>query len=158
MRNTNLYSPRNKTILVEAAAALFIFLFVYTAISKIDGHDLFAVTLRESPPLKEFSEPVAWLVPAMELLLATLLFIPKTRLYGLLFTGLFMLLLTLYVAAMIMGVEKLPCSCGGIISKLSWKEHLVLNASLTAIAFAGWKLEKQNKHIVATSRDTRKPV
>lgn len=158
MRNTNLYLPRNKAILVELIAALFIFLFLYTAISKINSHDLFVVTLKESSLLKNYSGLIAWLVPATELLLSALLFIPKMRLQGLLLTGLFMLALTCYVGIMIIGVEKLPCSCGGIISKLSWGEHLVLNASLTAIAFAGWQIEKRNKNIVATSRGNRKPV
>jgi hypothetical protein len=29
---------------------------------------------------------------------------------------------------MILSFAKLPCQCGGVISKMSWKEHVVFNA------------------------------
>jgi len=41
-------------------------------------------------------------------------------------------------------VEKLPCSCGGVIAKLSWNQHLLLNLgfvllALGAIALLKWR-------------------
>jgi hypothetical protein len=37
----------------------------------------------------------------------------------------------------------LPCSCGGIIAKLSWKEHVVFNLFFIANSVAGIKLQRK---------------
>ena len=51
---------------------------------------------------------------------------------------------TSYIICMKAFVEKLPCSCGGVIAKLSWNQHLLLNLgfvllALGAIALLKWR-------------------
>jgi uncharacterized membrane protein YjjP (DUF1212 family) len=46
--------------------------------------------------------------------------------------------------------KELPCSCGGIISLLSWGGHLVFNSVFILLAFAGVMLEKLNRQLNKT--------
>ncbi|MEQ8421197.1 MAG: hypothetical protein RIB64_14400, partial [Arenibacter algicola] len=45
-----------------------------------------------------------------------------------------MLLFTGYTVAIVFFAPYRPCSCGGVISLLSWEQHLVLNAILLLLA------------------------
>jgi len=48
----------------------------------------------------------------------------------------FVLLVTfeVYIATMLLSGLDLPCTCGGLISKLQWKEHLIFNVIFMTIA------------------------
>jgi hypothetical protein len=59
---------------------------------------------------------------------------------------------------MLLFTPKLPCSCGGVLKNLSWKEHLMFNFCFTAIAFIGWRFSKKNKDFIAINRLSRTPV
>jgi hypothetical protein len=58
-----------------------------------------------------------------------------------------MIAFTLYIGAIMTFNKELPCSCGGIISLLSWKEHLVFNSVFILLAFAGVMLEKLQRSL-----------
>ena len=130
--------------MVEATAAIFILLFVYTAISKLSDLHLFFLILSRSPLLAPFARPAAVGIPVSELLLAALLFFPATRLYGLLASGCLMVVFTGYIVCMLLYSPELPCSCGGVIGELGWKGHLVLNSVLAVLAFRGWALYEKS--------------
>lgn len=133
------------TILVEIIPALLILLFVYTATSKIITHNLFVYTLNRSPLLEQFSVPVSWILPAIELLISFLLIVPRWRHMGLILSTLLMSLFTLYLGYMVAFAPHLPCSCGGVLKELTWKQHLLFNIFFTVLAFAGWSLIKRKK-------------
>ncbi|MGY0035165.1 MauE/DoxX family redox-associated membrane protein [Pedobacter sp. NJ-S-72] len=63
-----------------------------------------------------------------------MLFKNSLRLKG--FYASFLLLFTfeIYIAIMLLSGEKLPCTCGGIISQMGWKTHLVFNAVFMIIS------------------------
>jgi hypothetical protein len=54
-----------------------------------------------------------------------------------------MIIFTIYILAIIRFSKHLPCSCGGIISELSWKEHLFLNVFLILLAAIGIRALKK---------------
>lgn len=87
-----------------------------------------------SPVLEAAPETVARIIIGAEAIAVMLLLIPLTRWYGLILAALLMSLFTAYIAYMLITASALPCSCGGIISKLGWKEHLWLNIILFIIA------------------------
>jgi Methylamine utilisation protein MauE len=121
---------------LNVISAFFIFLFVYTALSKLFDIKLFQGSLIKSPLLKDYSSIISWAVPITELMISIFLFFPKTRIMGLWFTFFLMLSFTIYVAYMILFIADLPCSCGGLIRYLTWQQHLILNTALAAIAIA----------------------
>jgi hypothetical protein len=59
-----------------------------------------------------------------------------------------MTVFTIYIAYMLLTSSHLPCSCGGVISKLSWKEHLWLNVLLSVLAAFSLCLQQRFKFLL----------
>jgi hypothetical protein len=155
---TSAMQTRLRSTFTQIIAASLIFLFLYAAVSKLLTHSAFTSVLGKSPLLGRVSKLVAWLVPLTEIGLAILLFIPSFRKLGLLLSIFLMSLFTIYIAYMLLFIPQLPCSCGGVVSSLDWKEHLVFNCCVTLVACIGWKLSKTNKDFIAINRISRTPV
>jgi hypothetical protein len=125
-------------LLNDITASIFIFLFVYTSLSKLTAYNAFKAQLAFFPLIKYFYASVAWLIPVVELATACLLVFHKTRMTGLIVSLALMIIFTGYLAIMLLQYGKsLPCSCGGFIEGLTWKKHIWLNLFLTAVAVAG---------------------
>lgn len=150
--------PVKKTIAIDIISALFILLFVYTATSKLFEHNTFKAILRESPLIASKANILSWILPILELFTAALLLIPSQRRYGFLSSFILMLLFTSYVAYMILFAGDLPCSCGGIISAMTWSQHLIFNIFFTALGAIALHLTKRNKLFIAIDRKSRTPV
>lgn len=130
-------------VIVEALAALLILLFVYTASSKLMEYENFRNVLLQSPLIGKQAPLVAWALPLIELIIAVLLFIPRTRLTGLWCSFILMTVFTLYIAYMLAFVTKHPCPCGGVLSKLTWPQHLVFNIFFTLLSVVAIWLTKR---------------
>jgi len=141
---------KKQYILLEIIAALLLLLFLYTAISKLGEHQRFMAVLQKSPLLSPISEPVSWLVPLSELVVALSLFVPAWRLYGLRMAFVLMALFTLYIGYMLLFTPHLPCSCGGVLRQMSWSQHLLFNLFFTALAWLGLRLEKKKLVVAIT--------
>jgi hypothetical protein len=131
-----------RTFAIHFIASLFIFLFTYTAISKFLEFSKFTRVLESSPLIGNSKIGLAWLLPLMELATAFLLFFPKSRAAGLYASLFLMVMFTLYIGGMLLFASELPCSCGGVIAQLSWKQHLVLNILLLVAAGLGIHLQR----------------
>ena len=143
MKNSGINQNKVSSILIECISALLILLFVYTATSKLLAHNSFVFTLSQSPLRQQYSIPLSWVIPFTEIFISCFLFIPRLRKTGLLFSLLLMTAFTIYVGYMIVFTPRLPCSCGGVIKSLTWKEHLMLNISFVIMAFFGWQMIKK---------------
>ncbi|SHF02364.1 Methylamine utilisation protein MauE [Arenibacter palladensis] len=152
------YQKHRETI-VEVTCLLFITLFAYAGLTKLlEGH-LFYDNIRNSPVLggKAVASLASWTVPLSELAVALLLLWKKTRLLGLYGAAVLMLLFTGYTLAIVFFAPYRPCSCGGVISLLSWEQHLMLNAILLLLALlAIWYSPKHKKN--SMGQDPSKPV
>lgn len=124
-----------KSVFSTLIVCMFIFLFGYTALSKLFRHTLFLITLRESPLLHSAATIFSWLIPAVELITTMLLLIKRTKRIGMYVTFSLMVAFTGYILLLLSYNSNLPCSCGGIIQYLSWKQHFILNILLTFFAF-----------------------
>lgn len=106
---------------------LFILLFVYAAVSKLLDFETFQTQLGQSPLLSAYAKPLAIGVPFLELLIALGLMMPRFRLWALYgFYGL-MVMFTTYIVIILNFSDFIPCSCGGVLEKMSWTEHLWFN-------------------------------
>ena len=116
-----------KKIIVEISCAIFVLLFVYTAISKLLEHSRFTDQLNfivQHPPLALF---LSYLVPVAELITALLLSFHKHRLIGLYGFISLLIFFTFWIIYLLLSDRSLPCTCGGVISSLTWKQHVVFN-------------------------------
>src|SRR3546814_5749620 len=58
-----------------------------------------------------------------------------------------MLVFTAYLLNMVFTVDSLPCSCGGVISSMSFDQHIVFNAGFIVLAVIGLVLYKPKQSI-----------
>ncbi|WP_420826293.1 MauE/DoxX family redox-associated membrane protein [Chitinophaga solisilvae] len=133
-------------IIIEATAFIFILLFIYTGTSKILNFSVFKGQLSTSPVLSSLSTHIAWVVPISEFIISLLLIVPKWRVIGFAATCIIMTLFTTYIIFILNYNEHLPCSCGGILELLSWKQHLSVNAALILLASFGFFLQRKLSH------------
>lgn len=148
----------NKQFLVELIASLFILLFLYTGLSKLNEHTAFQVVLSKSPLLATSSIVLSWLLPIIEIATSVLLFLPATRKYGLVTSMMLMVVFTIYISYMLLFTPNLPCSCGGVLKQLNWSQHLVFNIFFLLLSFLALWLSNRNKLFIAIDRNSRTPV
>jgi hypothetical protein len=119
---------------IEAICFAFILLWVYAAFSKLMTFEKFQAQLSQSPMLTSFAFWVAWMVPLIEIGLAFLLWIKSSRFIGLLASFTLMTMFSGYIFLITRYSAFIPCSCGGILEKLSWDQHLLFNLCLVVAA------------------------
>ncbi|TDE51271.1 DoxX family protein [Flavobacterium sp. GT3P67] len=120
-------SETTKSILLDCICYLYVVLFVYAAVSKLLDFENFQVQLGQSPLLSAFAGWVSWGVPIVELIIALLLVFPRFRLLGLYAAFSLMVMFTSYIIIILNFSPFVPCSCGGILENLKWREHLIFN-------------------------------
>ena len=130
-----------KTIFVDIISILLIILFIYAATSKLLDHQKFQVQLGQSPILTEFAGVIVWMIPLLEILVAFLLAIQRWRVIGLYASFSLMTMFSAYIVAITRFSEYIPCSCGGILDRLSWNDHLLFNFIFTILSVVGILIE-----------------
>jgi putative oxidoreductase len=132
-----------RTTIVEIISALFILLFLYTALSKSLQIGSTVAVLKKTPTFSNYANEIAWGVVFFEYITGALLFLRQSRIIGL-YTSLFLMIgFTIYISYMMAFVPDLPCSCGGVISKMTWTQHLLFNIFFTLLALTGIFLERK---------------
>ncbi|SHH92552.1 Uncharacterized membrane protein YphA, DoxX/SURF4 family [Flavobacterium sp. CF108] len=123
-----------KRNIIEVVYLLYVLLFVYAAVSKLLDFENFQVQIGQSPLLSAFAQWVSWLVPIIELLIAFLLLLPKFKNLGLYAAFSLMIMFTAYIFIVLHYSSFVPCSCGGILEKMSWEIHLIFNLFFVLLA------------------------
>lgn len=127
-----------KKYTVEFICALLVLLWIYAAISKLIPYRISYTQLSISPYIRDYAGVLVWLVPAVEIALCVLLLVPRWRRWGLAGSAVLLTVFTLYIVAVLTLREHPPCNCGGVISAMSWTQHIFFNLFFTAIAVLGY--------------------
>ncbi|WP_240964583.1 MauE/DoxX family redox-associated membrane protein [Flavivirga algicola] len=144
-------NSKYKNILLEFICFLYILLFVYAAMSKLLVFDEFKIQIGQSAMLTPFTSIVAWAIPSLEILIALLLIIPRFKLLGLFAAFNLMVMFTAYIFIILNFSNDVPCSCGGVIEKLGWTEHLIFNIAFVILAFIGILIINGQKNSYVTT-------
>lgn len=134
-----------RLLAADFISGVLLLVFLYTAWSKLRESEQFKYTLSQSQLLSPFADVIAWLLPLSELVLVILLFIPAGRRIGLLASSLLLVALTLYLTYMVLYDPDLPCSCGGVLAELTWKQHIFFNLFLLLLSIVGLRIYKREK-------------
>jgi hypothetical protein len=126
-----------RIVTTELISSLLIFLFGYTAISKLLSIHRFEAVLEQSPLISSGAALLAWQIPLAELGIVLLLIFSSTRKMGLWVSAILLSFFTIYLFYMVLFSPHLPCSCGGVISSMSWPVHIGFNVVCIAITVAG---------------------
>ena len=123
---------------------LFVFLFIYAAISKLLDYNDFSIKIGQSPLLSPFAGYVAIGVPVIELIIAVGLLMPNWRITSLFASLCLMTAFTVYIFIILKFSSFVPCSCGGILEKLGWTEHLIFNLVFVLLAIVALILSENH--------------
>ncbi|OAD90759.1 hypothetical protein A7A78_14155 [Aequorivita soesokkakensis] len=109
-------------------------LFVYAAFSKLLDFETFKLQLAQSPLLSAYAGLIAWLVPSLEIIIAILLLSERFRVLAFYAFFTLMVMFTTYIFIILNFSDFVPCSCGGVLEKLSWNQHLIFNVVFMMLA------------------------
>jgi hypothetical protein len=127
---------KNRILAITRGA--LILLFFYVAGSKLYDFSGF----RSELSLQVFPiafQPVLLIgIPASEFLAVALLAFPGTKIYGFWLSAALTAAFTIYIlGALLHFYPKIPCSCGGVLRKMGWKQHFVFNLVFFALSIYG---------------------
>lgn len=133
-----------RQILIECISALLILLFLYASMSKFLDFHTFTGEMLNQPLPHYLTRFLIGFIPITEIVLCLLLLFERTRLLGLYGSLGFMSLFTIYSIIIILNFfGRIPCSCGGVIKRLTWRQHIVLNLFFVAISISGIILQRR---------------
>lgn len=146
------FSRRSKYFIRETICLLFVLLFIYASASKLMDFQHFRIELGQSPLLSAFADQFSVVVPVLEIIICVLLLIPRFKSAGLFAAYGLMVMFTAYIFIILHYTSFVPCSCGGVLEKMSWNAHLAFNIFFIFLGVVAILLgEKFNKQDISTS-------
>lgn len=133
-----------RKIIIEIISSLLILLFLYASVSKWLAFKTFIGEMNNQPFPNWMTPFLVWSIPFIEVLIAIGLIFEKTRVQSFYASLTLMLAFTIYTVAILLQAFKyIPCSCGGVIRKLTWPQHLFFNLFFVGISILGIILKKR---------------
>ncbi|MNJ98896.1 hypothetical protein D3C87_166650 [compost metagenome] len=131
------FSDKTKRTIVDIIVYLYVLLFLYAATSKLIDYNKFQLQMSKSPIITDYAHVLVWMVPALEIIISIMLLIEKTKMIGLFAAFGLMSLFTAYIYAILNYSDSIPCSCGGVLQKMTWDQHLIFNIVFVILGIVG---------------------
>lgn len=127
----------------EFLCILLVLLWGHAAISKwMDPY--YILQLKGSPVYGEYANLLYYLIPTIELATAIIICMRRFRRLGLLISFSLLTLFTIYVSY-VLQMNAPPCGCGGLISGMSWGQHLIFNILFLSVNILALFLSRQSE-------------
>jgi|SRR5579859_248679 len=142
-----------RQVLLECISALLILLFVYASLSKFLDWKTFYGEMNNQPLPNSWTPFLVWVIPCTEIAISVSLIFERTRLLGFYGSLVVMGLFTIYTGIILLHFfPYIPCSCGGVIKRLTWRQHLALNLFFVVLSVVGvvFQRRKRFNHISIT--------
>ncbi len=134
-----------RKIIIELISSLLILLFLYASLSKWLAWRTFIGDMNNQPFPNWMTPFLVWTIPTIEVLIALALIFEKFRVKAFYASLFLMSAFTIYTVAILFHAFRyIPCSCGGVIRKLTWPQHLVFNLFFVGISILGIILKKRD--------------
>jgi len=128
---------------------IFILLFVYASVSKLISFGTFRIEMMRQSVPRWSVDLLVYIIPVAELVIAGLFLFRNFRTAGLVGSFVLLLTFTVYVTLAMFGAfGKVPCSCGGIISKFTWPQHFVFNLIFLSLSIYGIVLDQKERRFI----------
>jgi len=126
---------------------LFTSMFLYAAVFKLINFQVFSQQMKSQPFDPRFAAFLAWFIPISEIGLSIMMMTIKFRKPGIYLSTLLMVSFTIYIILIQSHFfNTIPCSCGGIITNLTWTQHLFFNLFYLLLGITAIYLEQSFKH------------
>lgn len=133
-----------RQVVLECISALLILLFLYASVSKFLDFKRFIDEMNNQPLPNSWTPFLVWGIPFLEIAISAALIFEYTRLLALYASLVLMTLFTIYATLILVHFfPYVPCSCGGVIRKLTWPQHLALNLIYAALSVLGLILQRR---------------
>lgn len=133
-----------RQVVIECIAALLILLFLYASVSKFLDFKRFIDEMNNQPLPNSWTPFLVWGIPCLEIAISAALIFEYTRMLAFYASLVLMTLFTIYAIMIIAHFfPYVPCSCGGVIRKLTWPQHLALNLFYVALSVLGLVLQRR---------------
>ncbi|PAM92098.1 hypothetical protein B4N84_25125 [Flavobacterium sp. IR1] len=127
----------------RTVAFLMAFVFFYASTTKFFELKKFYYQLGKSPLIPYgYNEYVGNGVLLIELFVVYLVYKNNIK-YSLLISFSLMIFFSFYIGYLMYFSYYIPCSCGGILGDLSWRDHLIFNVLLTIFSALGYVFENK---------------
>lgn len=146
-----------RQVLIECISSLLIMLFLYASVSKFLDFKTFIDEMNNQPLPNSWTPFLVWSIPCTEIAIAFALTVERTRLVAFYASLVIMSLFTIYTITILLHFFRyVPCSCGGVIKKLTWEQHLVFNLFFVALSVGGITLQRRKyfKSIFLTNKNS----
>jgi putative oxidoreductase len=135
-----------RKIIIELISSLLILLFLYASVSKWLAWRTFIGDMNNQPFPNWMTPILVWTIPTVEVLIAVALIFEKARVKAFYASLFLMSAFTIYTVAILFHAFRyIPCSCGGVIRKLTWPQHLFFNLFFVGISILGIILKKREQ-------------
>jgi putative oxidoreductase len=133
-----------RKIIIELISSLLILLFLYASLSKWLAWRTFIGDMNNQPFPNWMTPFLVWTIPTIEVVIALALIFERVRVKAFYASLFLMSAFTIYTVAILFHAFRyIPCSCGGVIRKLTWPQHLVFNLFFVGISILGIILKKR---------------
>jgi putative oxidoreductase len=133
-----------RQVIIECIAALLVLLFLYASLSKFLDFKTFTGEMNNQPLPNSWTPFLVWFIPCTEIAICVALIFEYTRLLGFYASLILMSLFTVYTIIILLHFfSYVPCSCGGIIKRLTWRQHLWFNLFFVALSACGSILQRR---------------
>jgi hypothetical protein len=138
---------------ITLSSFLLVLLLAYAGINKLLTQKEFSQQLLQNAYLHPFAIPLSFALPIIEIVIAICLIYKQTYTIGILSAALLMTLFSVYVGFMLLQHKApLHCTCGGVISAMTWRQHLWFNVFFTALAWASIIVQKIIHKKISTNK------
>lgn len=135
----------NRTSIISIIAAILVTLWIYASVSKLLDMENSRREMLNQVFSNDIARMLTWIVPAAELTTSAMLLFTKTKIMGFYASAFLLLSFTVYIVLVMSNVfGRIPCSCGGILEKMSWGQHLAFNIFFIGITFIAIMLSRKH--------------
>jgi len=127
----------------QVAVILSGFLFAYSAGAKICDFPAYRSRMEDLPLPGRIAQPLAFLLPLVEILVVVLLVVPRLRIAGVFSSVSMLTIFSLYLLYLTQ-YPVVSCACGGLLEQIGTGWHLALNTGFILLGAAG--LGYKSKH------------
>jgi putative oxidoreductase len=113
---------------------LLVLLWIYASISKLLDYPHFIQEMHSQLLPQSLRTLLVAVLPVAEIILAILLSIRSTQLFGLVGSLMVLLLFSLYIGVLLFHpLKRVPCPCGGLIEHIGLATQLIFNLFFIAL-------------------------
>lgn len=128
---------KTKAVIVEIIIALLGIFWVYASITKLLDYDTYWRQVMHYIQNNVWAKGIAIVLPILQFLTAIGLVFRQSRIMALLISLVMLLFFTGLIIYLLYFAAVTPCSCNGIVSGFSWKQHLLFNIVFLLINITG---------------------